>query len=179
MGDMGKQLPNTKLVVLKGYPTLHEADIVRSILQGEEIDAIISNENMTALGWHLTKAFNPRGIEVLVLSSNLDRAREILELHTSIDISPEEALHEFETVPVAPCEKFAFKAARSSLFAWLFPPLIFQAIYYCHHAGKASLLEPPSNEAEFQRNLRRTWAVGLPFCTFYGIVLYYMLRDIL
>ncbi|MBV9865417.1 MAG: DUF2007 domain-containing protein [Abitibacteriaceae bacterium] len=65
------------LVTIASFTTPLEAHMVRSLLESEGIESLVFNEQIA--GVHLPLAAATGGVQVQVLESDADRAREILE----------------------------------------------------------------------------------------------------
>lgn len=63
------------LVRIKSYRYLHEAEIAKSVLESEGIEAFIDNENIANLNWTYTAL---DGIGINVKEDDAERALEIL-----------------------------------------------------------------------------------------------------
>lgn len=63
------------LVRIKAYRYLHEAEIAKSVLESEGIEAFIDNENIANLNWTYTAL---DGIGISVKEDDAERALEIL-----------------------------------------------------------------------------------------------------
>ena len=66
---------NNSLVRIKSYRYLHEAEIAKSVLESEGIEAFIDNENIANINWVYTSM---DGIGLNVRDEDTDRALEIL-----------------------------------------------------------------------------------------------------
>jgi hypothetical protein len=77
------------LVRIRAYRYLHEAEIAKSVLGSEGIEAFIDNENIGSMDWAYTAA---DGIGVSVKEEDAERALEILTLESTeeAEAAPEE-----------------------------------------------------------------------------------------
>jgi hypothetical protein len=157
-------------VVVARMAAMAEAFVLRSALESAGVGVYISGEHATAWAPHMTLAFHPRGIEILVRKEDVSLAREVLGRHVPPEAGPawHEAAEEAPSVP----EQYAVRAARAALFQLLFPPIILLVPYYYVKALFAARTGPVGNAGRFRKHLRNALILSVPFALLYGCALW-------
>jgi hypothetical protein len=82
---------NGKTIVLKVFTNEFEAELAKGILEEEEIKAYISSDDSGGMRPHLQLTL---GIRLLVLESDFERAKEILDAYSTF--TPDDEFNNFE-----------------------------------------------------------------------------------
>ena len=144
-------------------------------LEAEGIRAFIPGENTSATLPYLSFAINPNGVQVLVSSADVEAAREALDAARSArpDGTPED---EEAAEDESNAQYCADRAARSALFAWLLPPLVFYTLYWMVKALRAAAGDPPKDRAAFRQNLWVAACLGVGMGAVMGVFLIVAIR---
>ncbi len=159
----------SELVVVASAATLEEALVVRSVLAGNDISAHVQGALATGTMPHLAFAINPGGVRVMVLASDLDRARRVLATVEPLEYEEQEIEQRdeatFETSP----DRYAQSAYRASLLYLMFLPILLLVPYYFCRALHARRRQPVRDKRRFRRNMTLSLIVGIGipwFCIF-------------
>ena len=68
---------NTDFIMLRRYRDLPEAVIVKSILDAESIDCVLSDENLVRMDWFLSNLVG--GVKLWVRQEDAEKAKEIID----------------------------------------------------------------------------------------------------
>lgn len=77
----------SKLVTVAQFDDPTNANLMLGLLTSAEMDAVLTNETMVGVAWHLSTAVG--GICLQVRQEDADLAREILDAKQSVNIDPE------------------------------------------------------------------------------------------
>lgn len=94
---------------------LATAQVLRTYLDAEGIEALIPDENMVAVAWHLGQAIG--GVRVQVRSDQVEQAKEILEVVESqgAEEAPEEPDPDRASAGISSGDAVAYRAFKASV----------------------------------------------------------------
>ena len=161
---------NDTFVDLTTVSLLQEADIIRSVLEGQNIPTQIVGEYTTNMFMHMSLALNTKGVRILVPQSRLEMAREALTVQ---DRTPEdEPGLGFNDTEADLCAKRSYDCA---LYTWMFFPMIGFTIYYFAKALLLQKAAPPVDRPRFRKRLFLAMLVGVAPYVALGVFLSWML----
>lgn len=143
------------IVTVSVAPDLSAAQVIRSHLQAEGIDAHIPDEHLASMAWPLTNALG--GIRVQVHGTELEAARRILHDMEAAAVAATDAIDEEGAVEAsepddrlpAAADAVAQRAFRAAILGTLIWPLL--------HPWSLSLAWEASTKYEFLSRRGRRW----------------------
>ena len=126
MGDLDREHGGS-FVVVATVATLQQADVIRAVLEMNDVPATIPGEYATNTLAHVGMGLNPHGVRVSVASRDEQKAREILDREHAggPDVEDWPKAQPEQTLP----EDFARRACWAALLSWFFPLILPAAVY--------------------------------------------------
>ena len=151
----------SKLVVVAAATSLQEAEVLRTVLAGNDISAHVQGAAATGVMPHLALAINPKGVRVMVLERDLDMAKRVLATAEPLEYEDREIEERDAVAAETSPGRYAQIAYRASLLYLICPPILFVVPYYFCRAVQARRRQPVRDKRRFRRHMAVALIVGI------------------
>ncbi|MCE5277918.1 MAG: DUF2007 domain-containing protein [Planctomycetaceae bacterium] len=163
---MAEDRTTTNTVIVARVASLQQADIIKSVLEGNGIDALVPDSLTSTTMTHMLIKRKPKGYPVLVLEKDLEAAREVLaqkydpaELEAAAaEFVGQEAQEDQDRQEVSAETLLSELQARRALVCsvlWIiFPPLVLLVPWFALQAARAAAADPATRTRAYRRDLR-------------------------
>ncbi|MCE5328254.1 MAG: DUF2007 domain-containing protein [Planctomycetaceae bacterium] len=162
---MAENLATTKTVAVATVSTLEQADLIKSVLECNGIDALVPDSLTSTSMTHMAVGRKPKGFPVLVLEGDLEEARAILSEKydpAELDAAAAETVSD-KAEPDQSSEEVSSKLTLSELQArralvcsvlWIIlPPLVLLVPWFAIRAARAAARQPETRTRAYRRDL--------------------------
>lgn len=174
---MNEQVPtNEDLIAIPAGGSLLEAQTNCAILRAAGIDAFVPAEHAAAIYPALSVPMAGQGFRVMVRAEDQDRAMQVLgQARARGDLEDTEQPMLQPSAPAfeeTVADAYARRAARSSVLAWVVPPLALGILYCIVRALAARGADRPTDRDAFSKHLLIAVLLGIVPAVLVAMVLY-------
>lgn len=166
MSDETQDESTDAWVTLARLPTMEEAQVARSMLEADGIDARLAEEHTASMAWHLTPLLG--GIRLMVQPRDLARARALFDREDDDEPAEEPGAPEDPDSLELP---FRERAARRAWYAAIIGLVILPGVLHLYSLYLLSQINTPGRPLSPRAHRRLPWTlaadlIGLVWGTF-------------